>query len=97
MLVDTGADVTVLDAEILPHLKIDHSELEPARIRGVGGRAVAAAARGLGIFLSIGSFQLELPLVHFVPHALPLLGRDVLFGPFELRMDRFEIELRRRR
>lgn len=94
VLIDSGADVSVMPLELARRLGIELRSLRRAATAGIGGGATSWIAEGAGIVARIGIYRIALPRVDFIEHAPAILGRDALFGPMELRMNRDEIELR---
>ncbi len=64
------------------------------RTVGIGGSVTGWSAKNAGIVGRIGIYDVPFPELQFIRNALPILGRDALFGRLELKMNRDEIELR---
>ena len=94
MLLDTGADTSVLPLELTGLLGLHASDLRKTKTAGIGGAAAAWRATKAGIVGRIGIYDVQFPDVQFIANVVPILGRDALFGRFELRMNRDEIEIR---
>jgi hypothetical protein len=94
-ILDTGADSTVLPF-VFASMLIPASNLETARANAVGGTAKIWKVRGApSIEVEIGGTWMRLPSLMFAEKTPPLLGRDVIFANFDLRMTMGETELRR--
>lgn len=95
MLVDTGADVSLLPMTFARALGVREEELRRTAMAGIGGGTTAyRLVHAPAIVARIGVHEVELSEVQFVPHAPLILGRDALFGNLELRMTRERIALR---
>lgn len=98
VIVDTGADTTVLPFALVSMLGFSTSELESIETNAVGGKVktwkAKAGAGVTGVEVEIGGFWFGLPSLAFAENTPPLLGRDVLFANFDLRMTAGETELR---
>ena len=94
MLLDTGADTSVLPLELARLLGLIPEDLRRTKTAGIGGAAVAWRRAKAGIVGRIGIYPIPFPNVQFIANAVPILGRDAIFGPLELRINRAEIEFR---
>jgi hypothetical protein len=94
VLIDTGADVSVLPRTWIPMLGLLEKDLRTAATTGIGGVIRALSAVDAGIVAAFGIWRIALPRVDFIANAPLILGRDALFGSLELRMNGFEIGLR---
>jgi hypothetical protein len=94
MLLDTGADTTVLPLAMAPMLGIDARDLRQGSVSGFGGKAISWRATNPGVTGRIGVYEINFKEIQFIAHAIPVLGCDALFGPFEIRINREEIEFR---
>ncbi len=96
-ILDTGADTTVLPFELVSLLGFSTSNLESINTNAVGGRTRTWRVKGdPGVEINIGGQWLKVPRLVFAERMPPLLGRDVIFTHFELRMTMGETELRPR-
>ena len=98
MLLDTGADTSILPRRYVDLLGIDRGDLKTAAAHGLGGRSeVLMGKKRIRVQAEIaGYFNVQIPIEFGINDSIPpILGRDALFGDFELRMNRREIELRR--
>jgi hypothetical protein len=95
LLVDTGADGTLLPLKMAKLLGFQDADLQPETCQSAAGRTVVHTPKNLDrIEIEIGSEWIELPSLKFSDGTYPLLGRDVIFAHFELRMTAEEFELR---
>ena len=94
MLIDTGADVSVLPFSWAPLLGLEPKRLRRSSMGGIGGGVTAWVSVGAGIVANLGIHRIDLPRVDFIAGAPAILGRDALFGSLELRMNSLEIGLR---
>jgi hypothetical protein len=103
LLVDTGADGTVLNVGLAAGLGFKSSDLAQESSKAIGGQAIVyvPSRPDLGeIQIQIGRTWFPLPSLRFGVAPVSLLGRDLIFSNFELRMTPSEFELiplRRRR
>lgn len=73
------------------------SELESQSTNGVGGKTTVWRPKtGPNVDIQIGGRWYSLPAVMFAEKTPPLLGRDILFREFSLRMEYGETELRQK-
>jgi hypothetical protein len=96
-IVDTGADTTTLPFGLVSVLGFPTADLESMTTNAVGGQTTTWKARGeskMGI--QIGGKWFKLPCVAFAENTPALLGRDLIFANFKLRMEEGETELRER-
>lgn len=97
MLVDTGADISILPKDLAAPLGIDATRLVRSSAVGVGGSTSLWRARAAHLRGRIALFEISFDEIDFSVSALPpILGRDALFGPLEVRLYRGTTELRRR-
>lgn len=97
VLVDTGADASVLPFAVASLLGFSTSDLASADTRAVGGIVKTwTTTAAPEVESEIGGHWLMLPRLGFAENTPALLGRDVLFSDFELRMTDNETELRPR-
>ena len=95
LLVDTGADGTLLPLQMARLLGFAESHLVTELSRSVAGQTPIHAPRSPDpLEIEIGGAWILLPSLKFAEHTYPLLGRDVIFDNFELRMTADEFELR---
>lgn len=96
LLVDTGADGTLLHLQMAKFLGFQDADLVTEESGAADGTMTVSVPRDLGnAEVSIGGHWLPLPTLKFgakVP--MSLLGRDFIFAHFELRMIAGEFELR---
>jgi len=98
ILVDTGADGTMLPLSLAPVIGFAASELKQATSSAIGGRVATWTAQTTNVRIEIGGHWLPLPTLSFAEESPPLLGRDVIFANFDLlRMTANETELRLRK
>jgi hypothetical protein len=95
LLVDTGADGVLLPFALASLMGFSTSDLESQQSAAVGGAATVWRPRGpLDVEIELGGHWLSLPSLAFAEKTPPLLGRDLIFRNFELRMSATETELR---
>jgi hypothetical protein len=98
LLVDTGADGTLLPLQMARLLGFGEEDLTSEVSRSVAGETMLRVPRSLHQSeIEIGGKWIALPSLKFAEHTYPLLGRDVIFANFDLRMTSDEFELRPRR
>lgn len=99
MLIDTGADVSLFPLSFASLLGISaERDLMKAPTKGIGADRDAFMLRlPPPIMARVQTEVFALPEVRFIEgnSIPPILGRDALFGDFELRMNRDEIVLSR--
>jgi hypothetical protein len=96
LLVDTGADGTLLPLQMAKLLGYQADDLAEETSRTAAGLAPMHRPKNPGLVeIEIGGHWILLPSLKFGQHTPPLLGRDVLFTNFTLHMTADEIELRR--
>lgn len=88
MLVDTGADETLLNFWLAKHMGFQEKDLESEGSTGASGAMTVYRPKDLGrAELEIGGTWYRLPGLRFGKRApVNLLGRDMVFAHFELRM-----------
>jgi len=98
LLVDTGADGTVLPIYSAKLLGFRDEALIPERCTVAGGTVVVRRPSNLsGTQIEINGSWLPLPSLKFADQILfPLLGRDIIFAHFDLEMTSSDFELRPR-
>jgi hypothetical protein len=95
LLVDTGADGTLLPLQMAKLLGFQNDDLATETSRTAAGVAPMHKPKNPGrIEIQIGGHWIQLPTLKFGEHTPPLLGRDVIFANFTLHMTADEIELR---
>ena len=96
LLVDTGADSTLLHLQMAATLGLATTDLVEQKSSCAGGETLIYAPKDLGSAeICIGGHWFRLPSLKFgASLPMSLLGRDVIFSHFELRMTSGEIELR---
>lgn len=96
LLVDTGADSTLLHVQMATQLGLSAGDLVEQKSTCAGGEILVHSPKDLGnAEICIGGNWLTLPTLKFGANLpMSLLGRDVLFARFELRMTSGEFELR---
>lgn len=97
MIIDTGASVSMFPMSMASLFGINQSELVATTTTMVAGKHKSFALSGKQIYGKIDAgpaMEFVLPEVHFVENAPVLLGCDALFGPFELRINRADIQIR---
>jgi len=94
VLVDTGADSTVLDLLYAASFGLKVSELEKERYTVVGGAVFLYSTKPHELIeIQIGRSWLVLPTLKFTENQEPnLLGRDAIFPRLEMRMAAAEVE-----
>jgi hypothetical protein len=94
VLVDTGADSTVLDLQYAPSFGFKVPDLEKEKYSVVGGAAFLYSAKAHELIeVQIGRSWLVLPTLKFAANQEPnLLGRDAIFPRLEMRMTSDEVE-----
>ena len=103
LLVDTGADGIVLNIALAAGLGFKATDLAEESSTAVGGHTVVYVPNRPDlneIQIQIGRTWYQLPSLRFGVAPVSLLGRDLIFSNFELRMTPNEFELiplRRRR
>jgi len=95
VLVDTGADITTLPYTLIAPLGFSLNSLESITTNAVGGIVSSRKAPNPpGVAIEIGGVWYDLPALNFVENTPALLGRDLIFKYFKLRMETGETELR---
>jgi hypothetical protein len=95
ILVDTGADGVLLPFALASVLGFSTSDLESHQSGAVGGLTTVWMPRGKPeVDMEVGGHWMGLPSLTFAEKSPALLGRDVLFTNFDMRMTATEIELR---
>jgi hypothetical protein len=99
LIMDTGADGVLLPEAFAGPLGFDPAkDLEPMVSNGLGGQTTVLKPRGnVDVEICIGGFWFSLPTLAFSQKCPPLLGRDVVFANFDLRMCDGETDLRPRK
>lgn len=101
LLVDTGADGTVLPRYSAALLGFRPTDLEPEDCTVAGGTITVMRALNIsGTDIEINGVWLPLPSLKFADTILfPLLGRDMIFKHFDLTMSDsyFELHPKKRR
>jgi hypothetical protein len=93
ILVDTGADGTVLNLDLAASFGFGPGDLEAKRFTAVGGQTTLYAPKNPGLIeIQIGRSWFRLPSLKFGVAPVSLLGRDLIFPRFELRMTPTEFE-----
>jgi len=93
MLVDTGAHGTVLNRSHAANLGFAADDLVAETFDAAGGPATFWAPKNPGLLeIKIGTGWHPLPNLKFAAGRLSLLGRDVIFSRFELRMTPTQFE-----
>ena len=95
LLVDTGADGTVLPHYNAKYLGFNDAELRPEECGVPGGKIVVHRPPDVaGTEIEIDGTWLALPSLVFADQILhPLLGRDIIFRYFDLHMTGSDFEL----
>lgn len=94
ILLDTGADRTTLPRQFAPLLGFSDADLDTGSANGLGGRATVWKPKaGPPVEIRIGGKWYPLPGLAFADKTPPLLGRDLVFRYFKLRMQTGETEL----
>jgi hypothetical protein len=81
VLVDSGADITMLDIGLLPALGINSATLTPTTVTGVGGNVTAY--RGPLLIRLCGQWK-SIPVLFAVNQSTNLLGREGAFDAMQL-------------
>ena len=93
ILVDTGADGTVLHMEHAANFGFDQGDLVEETYNSVGGPTPLWAPKNPGLLeIQIGTGWHPLPSLKFGQAPMSILGRDVIFNRFELHMTPGEFE-----
>ncbi len=96
MLIDTGADSSILPNRYIDLLGISRDDLRSRSAAGLSGKTgILVGKKRIRLSAELENyFSIQMP-VEFASNDQipPILGRDALFGDFELRMNRREIEL----
>jgi hypothetical protein len=93
ILVDTGADGTVLNLHLAGSFGFGPDDLEKETFSAVGGQTVLYSPKKAGLIeIQIGRSWFPLPSLKFGRAPVSLLGRDLIFSKFELRMTPTEFE-----
>ena len=99
LLVDTGADGVLLNLALAKLMGFHDSDLVTEECKGANGLMTVHTPKNLaGTEIEIGGKWYPLPSLKFgksVP--ISLLGRDLIFAHFDLRMTAGEFELQPRR
>ena len=99
LLVDTGADGVLLNLALAKLMGFHDSDLVTEECKGANGLMTVHTPNNLaGTEIEIGGKWYPLPSLKFgksVP--ISLLGRDLIFAHFDLRMTAGEFELQPRR
>jgi Aspartyl protease len=94
ILLDTGADLTTLPRQFAALLGFSDADLDSVSASGLGGKATVWKPKaGPPVEIRIGDQWYPLPGVAFADRTPPLLGRDLVFRYFKLRMQTGETEL----
>jgi len=96
LLVDTGADGTLLHLQMAKTLGFQDTDLETEDSKAASGVTTVSVPKDPGkIEISVGGHWLLLPSLKFgASLPVPLLGRDFIVEHFELRMTADQFELR---
>ena len=89
LLVDSGADLSMLPRGVAESLRIPVGELEPSTSKGIGDQEVPVGLTQVTLFLSQGRehHQVEMPVQVVLEGEgppYPLLGRDPFFREFDV-------------
>jgi hypothetical protein len=94
ILVDTGADTTTLPLQLASLIGFSTGELESVPFNGVGGQTTCLRPKaGPDTDIKVGGHWFALPGLVFGDKTPALLGRDLIFKDFKLRMETGETEL----
>ena len=94
-ILDTGADNTVLPKQFAEPLGYTAAHLEEIKTNAVGGQVTTWRLKDVtGAAVNIGGYWLDVPCLTFAENTPALLGRDVVFANFDLRMTDGETELK---
>lgn len=97
VLLDTGADSTILPFSLASMLGFSTADLEGVETNAVGGKVRNWRPRGEPkVEIQISGTWYMLPGVLFAENTPALLGRDIIFREFKLRMEDGETDLRPR-
>jgi hypothetical protein len=99
LLVDTGADETLLHFRWAKLMGYEEPDLMAEESKAASGTMIVHRPKDLKrVELEIAGDWLSLPTLQFGKKlSISLLGRDMIFGHFELRMTGVDFELRRMR
>lgn len=81
VLVDSGADVTMLDEALASTLGIDLTPITPQRVGGVGG---TTTARLHDVMIGLCGRWVQAPVLFSPGQPTQLLGREVVFDSFDI-------------
>lgn len=96
MLIDTGADSCILPNRYIDLLGIRRDDLRSTSAAGLSGKTgILVGKKRIRLTAELENyFSIQMPVEFAANDQIPpILGRDALFGDFELRMSRREIEL----
>jgi hypothetical protein len=94
LLIDTGADGTILNLGLAGLFGFRKADLEEVKGTVVGGQTAIYVPRTPGLLeIQLGRSWHSLPSLAFTATPVSLLGRDVIFSQFELYMTSTTFEL----
>jgi hypothetical protein len=94
ILIDTGADGTLLNLGLATRFGFKSADLEEENCTAVGGPTVLYVPKAPGLIeIQIGRSWVPLPSLKFGVARVSILGRDLIFSRFELRMTSTDFDL----